>query len=210
MGRSQNSRNRVFIETEDGIKTEAYDPKKMTDPSLVIYHPVRRARIGDGIIHIVTNGDQTDTLRDYLSAGKSYVEALLTRKFEPDAPNYTPRISGLIFPGGSYMLSILKTQGASPDTCLRQFFTYEAQQPGVGHFIHTYTGDGDPLPSYEGEPVCISIDCGCSEFADRIWEAMDEDNKVSLYVCEIDTEAATHKSIIINKLMRNDHNHDRT
>ena len=200
MGRSENSRNRIFVETEDGIKTQAYDSSKMIDPSLVIYHPIRRLEIDDEVFYIVTNGDQTETLRDYLLDGKSYLEALLTRMFEPDPPNYTPRISGLLFPGGSYMLSILKTPDSSPDSCLRHFFTYDAQQPGVGHFLHTYTGDGDPLPSFEGEPICVEIDCGYREFADKIWESMDKYNKVALYVCEIDRVTGKHESVIINKL----------
>ena len=199
MGRSENSRNRVFVETEDGIKTQAHDPAKLTDPSLVIYNPVRRLAIGADVFHIVTNGDQTDTLREYLSEGKTYLEALLTREFEPDAPNYTPRISGLLFPCGSYMLSILKTLDSSANSCLRHFFTFDARQPGAGHFIHTYAGDGDPLPSFEGEPICVAIDCDYSEFADKIWESLDDDNKVSLYACEIDLDTGEQNSKIINK-----------
>ena len=203
MGRSENSRNRVFIETEDGIKTQAHDPQKMTDPALVIYHPVRRLKIHNETIYIVTNGDQTDTLRDYLSDGKSYVDALLTRTYEPDPPNYTPRISGLLIPCGSYMLSILKTLDATPCCCIRHYFTYDAPQPGIGHIIHTYTGDGAPLPSFEGEPICVAIDCGYRELADKIWDAMDKENKVALYVCEIDIETGNYESIIINKLQEN-------
>ena len=199
MGRSENSRNRVFVETEDGIKTQAHDPEKLTDPSLVIYHPLRRVKIDDDTLYIVTNGDQTDTIRDYLLDNKNYLEALNTREFEPDPPNYTPRISGMLFPCGSYMLSILKSMNQSPDTCLRQYFTYDAL-PGFGHFIHTYKGDGDPLPSFEGEPVCVAIDCGYSEFADKIWESLDKENKVSLYACEIDLDSGKHESLIINKL----------
>ena len=199
MGRSENSRNRIFVETEDGIKTQAHDPGKLTDPSLVIYHPVRRIETDEGVMCIVTNGDQTDTLRDFLLDDKSYVEALLTRSFEPDPPLYTPRISGLIFPCGSYMLSILKTLPSNPGCCLRHFFTYDAPQPGTGHFIHTYAGDGDPPPSFEGEPVFVVVDQSCRDLADSIWGAMDSDNKVALYACEIDIETGKHESIIINK-----------
>ena len=201
MGRSQNSRNRIFVKTDDGIKTQAFDPSKMTDPSLVIYHPVRRVKLADGVAHIVTNGDQTDTLRDYLNDGKNYIEALLTREYEPDAPNYTPRISGLLFPGGSYMLSILKTQNLDPGSCLRHFFTYSSPQPGIGHFIHTYTGDGDPLPSFEGEPIPIKIaaENGLEGFAKTVWDSMDNDNKVALYVCETEIASGTSREIIINK-----------
>ena len=200
MGRSENSRNRVFSETEDGIKTEAYEPSKMTDPSLVIYHPVRCVVTGDGPVFIVTNGDQTDTLREYLFAGKSYVEALMTREFEPDAPNYTPRISGLLFPCGSYMLSILKATDHNPACCLRHFFTYDSPQPGAGHFIHTYTGDGAPLPSFIGEPVPVEIPPrDLNTFADELWLALNEENKVSLYVSEIDLASGNYISTIINK-----------
>ena len=202
MGRSENSRNRIFVETEDGIKTQAHDPKKMSDPSLVIYHPVRRLETDGGVVCIVTNGDQTDTLRDYISSGQNYLDALHTRTFEPDAPNYTPRISGLLFPGGAYMLSIIKAQGANPDCCLRHFFTYDAPLPGTGHFIHTYIGDGIPLPAYEGEPVYAGLDCGYRELADRLWEAMDKENRVSLYVSEMSIDTGRRESIIINKLMR--------
>jgi len=199
MGRSENSRNRVFAQTDDGIKTQAFDPSKMTDPSLIIYHPVRRLKLPGGITHIVTNGDQTDTLRDFLGDGKNYLDALLTREYEPDAPNFTPRISGLLFPDGSYMLSILKTQNPDSRSCLRHFFTYSSPVPGLGHFIHTYSGDGDRLPSFEGEPVSVAIDCGYREFAERTWESMDDDNKVSLYVSEIEIASGISREIIINK-----------
>ena len=201
MGRSENSRNRIFVETGDGIKTQAFDPSKMTDPSLIIYHPVRRLGLHGGTTHIVTNGDQTDTLRDYLNKGKNYTDALLTREFEPDAPNYTPRISGLLFPDGSYMLSIIKTHNSNPGCCLRHFFTYNSPQPGVGHFIHTYTGDGDPLPSFEGEPIPIHISAadGFESFANTIWDSLNSENKVSLYVSEIDINSGLSSEIIINK-----------
>ena len=146
MGRSENSRNRIFVETEDGIRTQAFDPAKMTDPSLIIYHPVRRIADEDGITTIVTNGDQTDTLRDFMLEGESYVEALNTREFEPDGPNYTPRISGMVRPDGSYRLAILKSADGNPACCRRFFYEYDAPIAGQGHFISTYQTDGDPLP----------------------------------------------------------------
>jgi hypothetical protein len=200
MGRSVNSRNRVFAETEDGIKTQAHDPSKMTDPSLVIYHPVRRVALEGGTVFIVTNGDQTDTLRDYLTADKSYADALATREFEPDPPNYTPRISGLLYPSGEYMLSILKSLDSNPACCQRHFFTYDAPLPGTGHFICTYTGDGDPLPSYEGEPKWVEFPRGnIEDITDRIWQAMDPDNKVSLFVCEAGLDSGDINIKIKNK-----------
>ena len=153
MGRSENSRNRVFVETEDGIRTEAFDPSKMTDPSLIIYHPVRVF----GGKTIVTNGDQTDTIRDYLAEGKSYFEALRTRQFEPDAPNYTSRISALVNEDGSYTLSILKNFTSDRTANKRFFYEYDKPVAGLGHFIHTYMCDGDPLPPFRGEPKCIRI-----------------------------------------------------
>ena len=148
MGRSENSRNRIFEVTEDGIRTKAFDESKMTDPSLIIYHPVRV--VGDDLV--VTNGDQTDIVRDYLLEGRVFAEPLKTREFEPDSPNYTPRISGLVHADGSYALSILKSADGNPASCRRQFFGYENPLAGQGHFIHTYMGDGNPLPSFEGEP----------------------------------------------------------
>ena len=190
MGRSENSRNRVFEKTEDGIRTRAHDESKMTDPSLIIYHPVRR--VGRGTV--VTNGDQTDTLRDYLLAGRSFAEALRTREFEPDGPNWTPRISGLLSPDGSYKLSILKAGTPEGGPCLRFFYEYEKAVPGVGHFISTYEGFGSPLPSFSGEPVPVEVhELGARELADRLWAALDAENRVSLYVC-VDGE-----EVIINK-----------
>ena len=198
MGRSENSRNRVFSRTDDGIRTEAHEPDKMTDPSLLIYHPVRRVEIDGDILHIVSNGDQTDTIKDYLLMGKTYNEALLTRTFEPDAPNYTPRISGLLFPSGSYMLSILKTLGAPADSCQRSFFNYAGPEPGTAHFIHTYSGDGDPLPSFVGEPAWVKLPTGNpDDMANAIWDALDADNKVSLFVSEIDIASGKETSAII-------------
>jgi len=197
MGRSENSRNRVFIKTDDGIRTAPYDPAKITDPSLVIYHPVRV--IGDRTI--VTNGDQTDTIRDCLSSGRDFRSALLRWEFEPDAPNYTPRISGLIERDGSYSLSILKTSGGSPECCLRSFFEYSAAIPGLGHFISTYKTDGDPLPAFEGEPIPINIATanGLKYFATTVWNSLNEDNKVSLYARETITASGESLEIIINK-----------
>ena len=169
MGRSANSRNRVFVETDDGIRTEAHDPSKMEDPSLIIYHPVRT--MGDALV--VTNGDQTDTI---VERG-SFREGCMAREYEPDAPNYTPRISSVVYPDGSFELSILKHDPDSvSDRCLRQFFSYEGADEGVGYFISTYQGDGDPLPSFAGEPVCVSLPT-----PDEVWAALNADNKVSLY-----------------------------
>ena len=197
MGRSVNSRNSVFERTSDGIRTEAFDPSKMTDPSLIIYHPVRK--LGD--ITIVTNGDQTDTILDHLNHGKDFHAALRTREFEPDAPNYTPRISGLIESCGSYHLSILKTIEGDPDRCHRYFYEYSKAIPGLGHFISTYQCDGDPLPSFTGEPIPVSMDCsnGLEAFAGEIWNALNDDNKVSLYVMERDLESGKISDQIINK-----------
>ena len=166
MGRSANSRNRVFTLTEDGIQTQAYDPSKLEDPSLIIYHPVRT--MGDKLI--VTNGDQTDTIRD---AG-CFRRALMGREFEPDAPNYTPRISALLRPDGSFELSILKR--GQDGRCLRQFFSYEGCDPGRGYFISTYQGPGDPLPSFAGEPVPVTV-----PEPEQVWAALNGDNKVALY-----------------------------
>ena len=195
MGRSGNSRNRIFIRTEDGIRTVAFDPAKMTDPSLVIYHPVR---FYDGRL-IVTNGDQTDTVRDFMINDDSFESALRTRTFEPDAPNYTPRISGLVRPDGSYILSILKSMDGDPFCCCRSFFDYESPVPGVGHFIHTYRSDGDPLPSFDGEPKPCAIGADFDQFAGSVWAALNPDNKVSLYACQIDIRSGEHRQIIFNK-----------
>lgn len=196
MGRSENSRNRVFTVTEDGIRTEAYDPSKMTDPSLIIYHPVRQ--VGRGLV--VTNGDQTDTIRDGLLAGKTFASALHTREFEPDGPNYTPRISGLLSPDGSYKLSILKSADGDPSCCLRYFYTYDHPLAGEGRFIHTYMGDGNPLPSFEGEPERVILDApNAAALAEQMWAALNPDNKVSLFVRYTDLETGAHQDIIKNK-----------
>lgn len=196
MGRSENSRNRVFVPTEDGIRTEARDPAKMTDPSLIIYHPVRKT--GQGLI--VTNGDQTDTVRDYLLAGRTFAEALESRSFEPDAPNYTPRISGLLSPDGSFQLSILKSAGGNPDCCCRYFYHYGAPPAGEGRFLHTYMGDGNPLPSFEGEPERAALDAASpEELAEQVWEALNPENKVSLFVRFVDLADGTHRDVIRNR-----------
>ena len=196
MGRSENSRNRVFLPTEDGIRTQAHDPSKMTDPSLIIYHPVRRT--GRGLI--VTNGDQTDTVRDYILAGRTFAEALHTREFEPDAPNYTPRISGLLSPDGGFKLSILKSVGGAPGCCCRYFFEYEAPRAGVGHFIHTYERDGSPLPSFEGEPRRVAVTApDAGTLANELWANLNEENKVSLFVRYVDLESGQQETVIVNK-----------
>lgn len=196
MGRSSNSRNRIFVEEPDGIRTEAYDPSKLEDPSLIIYHPVRE--MGRGLI--VTNGDQTDTIREGLAAGKTFAQALHTRTFEPDAPNYTPRISGLVKKNGDYTLSILKSADGDPASCRRYFFAYEAPRAGQGHFIHTYMGDGTPLPSFVGEPEQVEIPCGTpAELADLLWDSLNAENKVSLFVRYIDRKTGGWETVIKNK-----------
>ena len=197
MGRSENSRNRIFEETEDGIRTRAFDESKMTDPSLIIYHPVRKMENG---LTIVTNGDQTDTIRDNLLAGHCYRHALNTRTFEPDGPNYTPRISGVVKPNGAYNLSILKSLDGDPSCACRYFYEYDAPKAGVGHFIHTYEGDGSPLPSFEGEPRRVAVTAPDAEtLAEELWLALNEDNKVSLFVRYIDLETGDDETSIINK-----------
>jgi len=197
MGRSENSRNRIFEKTVDGIRTAAYDLSKMTNPELIIYHPVRESA---GRI-IVTNGDQTDTVLDYLARGSGFDEALRTREFEPDPPLYTPRISGLVEQDGSYKLAILKTTAGNPDFCQRNYFEYSGAVPGLGHFISTYETDGDPPPSFSGEPlpVDINISCGIETFATGIWESLNEMNKVSLYAKERNISTGEINDLIINK-----------
>jgi len=197
MGRSENSRNRVFERTDDSIRTAAFDPAKLTDPSLVIYHPVRE--VGAGLI--VTNGDQTETIAHHLKTGSDFHTALQMREFEPDAPNYTPRISGIVEQHGGYALSILKAIEGNPDYCQRNFFEYSKAKPGLGHFISTYETDGEPLPSFIGEPVLIGItdSCGLEAFAYEIWNALSETNKVSLYARERDLMTGEVNDLIINK-----------
>ncbi|MCD7928335.1 MAG: IMP cyclohydrolase [Oscillospiraceae bacterium] len=196
MGRSENSRNRVFELTEDGIRTRAFDESKMTDPSLIIYHPVRV--VGEDTV--ITNGDQTDTVRDALLEGKVFAQALKTRTFEPDGPNYTPRISGLLHRDGSYALSILKSADGDPASCRRFFFGYEAPLAGQGHFIHTYMGDGQPLPSFQGEPEQVAISTGDAQaLADSIWADLNGENKVSLFVRTIDLATGESVTVLKNK-----------
>lgn len=194
MGRSENSRNRVFRPTQDGIKTEACDPEKLSDPSLIIYNPVRFHE--DEII--ITNGDQTDTIKEALAAGESFESALLTREFEPDAPNLTPRISAIVHPDGSYEMSILKSADEVGNACARYFYNFP-KVAGTGHFLHTYEGDGNPLPSFKGEPRRISISDSIDSFASEIWENLDPDNKVSLYVCYKNIETFSCRQKIINR-----------
>lgn len=194
MGRSTNSRNRIFVEEPDGIRTEAYDPSKLEDPSLIIYHPVRQ--FGRGLI--VTNGDQTDTIRDYLKKGLPMEQALRTREFEPDGPNWTPRISGLLSPDGSYKLSILKSADAEGSACVRQTFEYPAL-PGVGHFLHTYVTDGNPIPTFQGEPERVAITGDIDTFAAALWESLNEANKISLFVRFTDLASNTFTQRIYNK-----------
>lgn len=199
MGRSVNSRNRVFVEDGEGIRTEAFDPSKLSDPSLIIYAPVRVLKNRT----IVTNGDQTDTVYEGLAGGKSFEEALAEREFEPDAPNYTPRISGVMeIEGGafSYKMSILKSADGDPSCCNRYTFSYDNPPAGEGRFIHTYQNDGDPLPSFEGEPERILIgNEDIDSFAEHIWESLDEENKVSLFVRYIEVETGKYESRILNK-----------
>ncbi|WP_308542426.1 IMP cyclohydrolase [uncultured Oscillibacter sp.] len=194
MGRSANSRNRIFVEEPDGIRTEAYDPSKLEDPSLIIYHPVRQ--FGRGLI--VTNGDQTDTIQDYLKKGLPMEQALRTREFEPDGPNWTPRISGLLSPDGSYKLSILKSADAEGSACVRQTFEYPAL-PGVGHFLHTYVTDGNPIPTFQGEPERVAITGDIDTFAAALWESFNEANKISLFVRFTDLASDTFTQRIFNK-----------
>lgn len=199
MGRSSNSRNRVFVTEGEGIRTEAFDPSKLEDPSLIIYAPVRVL----GNDTIVTNGDQTDTIYDGLAEGLTFEQSLRSREFEPDGPNYTPRISGVmhVFDGKyNYDMSILKSNNGNPDACNRYTYCYENPVAGEGHFIHTYMHDGDPLPSFEGEPKLVKIDGDdIDAFADKVWNSLNEDNKVSLFVRFIDIATGTYETRIINK-----------
>ncbi|MBO4863612.1 MAG: IMP cyclohydrolase [Eubacterium sp.] len=201
MGRSTNSRNRVFVTEGEGIRTEAFDPSKLEDPSLIIYAPVR-VRGNDTI---VTNGDQTDTIYDLMAEGKTFEESLRTREFEPDGPNYTPRISGILhIPADtnnySYEMSILKSNNGDPTACNRYTFSYDVPLKGEAHFLHTYMGDGNPLPSFEGEPTPVEIETNdLDEFTETIWNALDEENKVSLFTRFIDVESGEVESRIVNK-----------
>jgi hypothetical protein len=186
------------VEDGDGIRTQAFDPSKLEDPSLIIYAPVRVL----GNKTIVTNGDQTDTIYELMDRQQTFEQALRTREFEPDAPNYTPRISGILHIDGgefNYALSILKSSDGNPDACSRFTFAYNSPLAGEGHFIHTYMGDGDPLPSFEWEPTRVAIDGNIDTFTDTIWENLNEENKVSLFVRFIDIETGAYESRIINK-----------
>jgi hypothetical protein len=198
MGRSVNSRNRIFVTEGDGIRTEAFDPSKMVDPSLIIYRPVRVL----GNKTIVTNGDQTDTIYELMDKQLTFEQALRTREFEPDAPNYTPRISGIMHVEDgkfNFALSILKSDDGDPSTCNRFTFAYNAPLAGEGRIIHTYMGDGDPLPSFCGEPVKTVISGNIDEFTDTVWNALNEDNKVSLFVRYIDIRTGAAETRIVNK-----------
>lgn len=198
MGRSENSRNRIFVKDGEGIRTEAFDPSKLEDPSLIIYAPVRVL----GNKTIVTNGDQTDTIYDLMDKQYTFEQALRTREFEPDAPNYTPRISGVLhFDNGSfnYAMSILKSNNGNPEACNRYTFAYENPVAGEAHFIHTYMGDGNPLPSFEGEPTLVDVPDNMDDFADLVWNNLNNDNKVSLFVRYINIEDGSYETKIINK-----------
>ena len=198
MGRSANSRNRVFVEDGEGIRTQAFDPAKVEDPSLIIYAPVRVL----GNKTIVTNGDQTDTIYDGMDHQLTFEQSLRCREFEPDAPNYTPRISGImhIDKGSySYAMSILKSNNGDASSCLRFTFAYQNPIAGEGHFIHTYMGDGNPLPSFEGEPKRVKIEGDIDAFTDRVWNSLNEDNKVSLFVRYIEIATGNYESRIVNK-----------
>ena len=198
MGRSVNSRNRVFVEEPDGIRTEAFDPSKMEDPSLIIYHPVRV--IDDKTI--VTNGDQTDTIRDDILAGGDFHRACTTRTFEPDAPNFTPRISAMVERvDGDFRLEMSVLRCCDPETgaALRTFFEYDRVKPGCGYFIHTYAQDGNPIPSFTGEPESVVLESDFAAFSDAIWEALNVDNKVSLWTRSIDLATGATESRIYNK-----------
>ena len=198
MGRSVNSRNRVFVEEPDGIRTEAFDPSKMEDPSLIIYHPVRV--IDDKTI--VTNGDQTDTIRDDILAGGDFHRACTTRTFEPDAPNFTPRISAMVERvDGDFRLEMSVLRCCDPETgaALRSFFEYDRVKAGCAYFIHTYAQDGNPIPSFTGEPESVVLESDFAAFSDAIWEALNVDNKVSLWTRSIDLATGATESRIYNK-----------
>ena len=198
MGRSENSRNRIFVEDGEGIRTQAFDPSKLTDPSLIIYAPVRVL----GNKTIVTNGDQTDTIYEGMDHQMTFEQSLRSREFEPDAPNYTPRISGIMHVEHgvyNYAMSILKSDNGNSDSCLRYTFAYENPQVGEGRFIHTYQCDGNPLPSFVGEPKKIAISGEIDAFTDLLWNSLNEENKVSLFVRYIDIASGAYETRIVNK-----------
>lgn len=198
MGRSVNSRNRIFVTEGEGIRTQAFDPSKLEDPSLIIYAPVRVL----GQNTIVTNGDQTDTVYDGMKKGLTFEQSLRSREFEPDGPNYTPRISGIMHVENGqydYSMSILKSNNGNPDGCNRYTYSYENPAAGEGRFIHTYMHDGNPLPSFEGEPKMVEIKGDIEEFTQQVWNSLNEDNKVSLFVRFIDIETGNYETKIVNK-----------
>ena len=198
MGRSNNSRNRVFVEDGEGIRTQAFDSSKLEDSSLIIYAPVKVL----GNKTIITNGDQTDTIYEGMDKQLTFEQSLRSRKFEPDAPNYTPRISGIMHIENNkynYAMSILKSNNGNPNSCNRYTFAYENPIEGQGHFIHTYMHDGEILPSFEGEPKLVDIDGDIDEFTNMIWSNLNEDNKVSLFVRFIDIKSGEYETRIINK-----------
>ena len=198
MGRSENSRNRVFVEDGEGIRTKAFDPAKLKDPSLVIYAPVRVL----GNKTIVTNGDQTDTIYEQMDKQQTFEQALRTREFEPDPPNYTPRISGILHienGGFNYAMSILKSNNKCPEGCNRFTVAYHNPAAGEGHFIHTYQCDGNPLPSFEGEPKLVAVPNDIEKFTNMLWLNLNEENKVSLFVRYIDIAAGSYDTRIVNK-----------
>ena len=198
MGRSENSRNRVFERFDGGMRTKAFDESKLSDPSLIIYNPYLSAKGGN--IDIITNGDQTNTIYDFINDGGSFEDALMTREFEPDAPNFTPRISGILYYGDefTYKLSILKSSNGRPESCNRYFYNY-VPEDGIGHFIHTYKCDGNPIPSFYGEPEEVALPNTAEELATLVWSNLNEDNKVSLFVRTVDLETGRQNEIIINK-----------
>ena len=198
MGRSVNSRNRVFVEQPGGIRTEAFDPSKMVDPSLIIYSPVRT--IDNKVI--VTNGDQTDTIHDYIGEDADFVDALMTRTFEPDAPNFTPRVSAMAtFVGGDFSLDMAILRAGDPEgsCCHRVFWKYEKVEAGKGYFLHTYLKDGNPIPSFTGDPETVALDdASAFDLAKALWAGLDQNNKVSLWVCTRDLETGRTDTSIIN------------
>ena len=198
MGRSENSRNRVFVEDGEGIRIQAYDPSKLEDPSLIIYAPVRVL----GNKTIVTNGDQTDTIYDQMDRQMTFEQSLRCREFEPDGPNYTPRISGIMHVENgkfSYAMSILKSNNGNPEGCNRYTFAYETPAAGEARFIHTYMNDGNPLPSFEGEPELVDVADDIDEYTKLLWESLNADNKVSLFVRYINIADGTYETRIVNK-----------
>ena len=198
MGRSENSRNRVFVEDGEGIRTQAFDESKLEDPSLIIYAPVRVL----GNKTIVTNGDQTDTMYDQMDKQMTFEQSLRCREFEPDGPNYTPRISGILHVENgkfSYAMSILKSNNGNPDGCNRYTFAYETPIAGEARFIHTYMNDGNPLPSFEGEPELVDVSDDIDAYTELLWNSLNEDNKVSLFVRYINNEDGSYETRIVNK-----------